>query len=275
MDIFTHSISWYLIKKLFYNLNSKKVLIMFIISALFPDIDIIWSYNNHNLHRVITHSLILIPFTTEILTIFFYYVFKKEFKLYIIYIICFSWIIMHIILDSILIWWIPLFWPFSNTYYSFNLYTVVIEPLFFPIYLYFIFYYWKVINKISLKMIKIISFFMITIFLLKFWLLTYSKNISNIKNNTTVWIINSMSSLSIQRYYNSIWISNNIINWEIIDIFKWEIIEKYEKTIYIDKNNICSNLHKWFLYIENWIVSDIRYTLKPTDTGSCFTWKKI
>lgn len=275
MDIFTHSIWWYLLKKNFYNKTSRKILSVFLISSIFPDIDVIWSYNNHDLHRVLTHSILTAPFICIFLSIIFYFIFKKEIKYYKLFLICLSWIFMHIFLDVLVIWWIPLFWPISDKYFSLDLYTYVIEPLFFPIYLLFFVFLLGMIKKINTKVIKIIWIYVLVIFSIKLWIHFYIDSLSTIKNNKIVGIITNLYDLSIQRYYKSIEIDENKIKWEIIDLFKFKVIETYEKEIYKDKNHLCANLHKWFLYIENWIIWDIRYSLDLKDTNSCFTWIKI
>ncbi len=275
MDIFTHSIGWYLLKKNFFDINSKKILSIFLISSIFPDIDILWSYNNINLHRVFTHSLLISPFISTVLSIFFFYIFKKEIKFKTIFIICISWILLHLFLDSILIWGIPLFWPLSNIYYSLNLYTYVIEPMFLPIYLLFLILLLKIFKNIWNKTIKIISIYILIIFFIKFSINLYMHNISGSKNDTIVWIVNTSSDLFIQRYYKSINIDGSKIKWKVIDLYKWKVIEVFEKKVYINNNWYCSNLHNWFLYIENWIIWDIRYTITPKDSWSCFTWLKI
>lgn len=274
MDIFTHSIWGYLLKKNFFDINSKKILSLFLISSVFPDIDVLWSYNNHDLHRVLTHSLITIPFICFILSILFYYIFKKEIKFYKVFFICLSWMLLHVFLDSIVVWWVPLFWPINKEYYSLNLYTYVIEPLFFPIYLlFFVFLLW-IIKKLNSKVIKIISIYMICIFWIKFWLMIYANSISNSLNIKTIWIINKNTDLTIQRYYGAITTKDNKINSKIVDVFEQEVIDNYEKDIYIDKTNLCSDLHKWFLYTENWFIWDIRYSLELWDNNSCFNWKR-
>ncbi len=274
MDIFTHTISWYLLKKNFFDVNSKKILTIFLITSIFPDIDIIWSYNNYNLHRVLTHSLLMSPFISALLSILFFYIFKKEIRFKTIFIICLSWILLHLFFDTILIWGIPLFWPLSKTYYSLNLYTYVIEPMFFPIYLLFLIFLLKVLKNIWNKIIKIISIYMLIIFFVKVWIHIYVDNISTLKNNTIVWIINSSSDLFIQRYYKSVQINKNQIKWQIIDLYSWKIVGTFEKNLYINNSWLCSLLHKWFLFIENWFVWDIRYTQNLWDNWNCFNWLK-
>lgn len=275
MDILTHSVTWFLLKKWFRDIDSKKIILLFIVWALFPDIDIIWSYNNYNLHRVITHSLLLVPFIAVIPSIIFFYIFKKEIKLLHIYIILFSWILSHIFLDTLLIWWTPFFWPLMDNYYSLNLYQVVIEPLFIPVYLFFLMYLLWIIKVISKNTIKIISFFMITVFVIKFWMLAYSNTLSNLKNTTSIWLIRESNDLIFQRYYNIISIWNNEIKWEVVDIYNWTVMDSYTKKSYIDLNNICSNMHKWYLYQENGFIWDIRYSMKLNNNDTCFYWKRI
>lgn len=275
MDFLTHSISWYFLKKFCYDIDSKKILILFVLWALFPDIDVLWSFNNYNLHRVITHSFILIPIITLFPAFIFYYFYKKEVRFYIIYMIFIFGILSHIFLDTLLVWWTPLFWPISDKYYSFNLYTYVLEPLFFPIYVYFLLYYLGIIKKITNLSVKIMLFSMLLVITLKFSLNIYASSITEIPNNISIWIINKPIDLIIYRYYNSIWHNEWKIKWEIIDIYKWNIIEKYEKDLYEDKNNVCSSLHNWYLFIENWLVGDIRYTQILKDDGNCFYGMKV
>jgi membrane-bound metal-dependent hydrolase YbcI (DUF457 family) len=251
MDIFTHSVSWYLLKKWFHDIDSKKILLLFIVWALFPDIDIIWSYNNYNLHRVITHSLIIIPFITTIPAAIFFYIFKQKVKFTHIYLILFSWILTHIFLDTILIWWTPFFWPFFDNYYSLNIYQVVIEPLFLPIYLFFLLYLLKIIKIISKRTIKVITVFMLWIFILKFWILTYSTTFTNLEKPTSIWLIRESKDLVFQRYYNIISIWDNEIQWEVVDIYKSSVIDSYTKNTYNDTNNLCSNLQWFFLPVSS------------------------
>jgi len=62
MDFLTHFTSGYLLKKNLAKTKNKFYTIIFIIAAMSPDIDIIWSWNNMDLHRIFTHSLVLAPF---------------------------------------------------------------------------------------------------------------------------------------------------------------------------------------------------------------------
>lgn len=275
MDVLTHSIGWYLLKKNFFDNPSKKILSMFLICSVFPDIDIIWSYNHYDLHRVLTHSLLIVPFISLVLSLIFFYIFKKEFKFKTIYIICSGAILLHLFLDLIIIWWIPIFWPLSKTYYSLNLYTYVVEPMFFPVYLLVLILLLKIIKNISSKTIKVISIYMLIIFFIKFSINLYIHNISESNNNTIVWIVDKSSDLFIQRYYKSIQINGNKIEWKVVDLYWWKVIEEFEKDQYINNDWLCPSLHKWFLYIEDWFVWDIRYIQKPRDDGNCFTWLKI
>lgn len=275
MDILTHSIWWYFLQKNFYKSTSKKILSIFIISSIFPDIDIIWSYNNYDFHRVLTHSLLTIPFLSIFLSIIFYYLFKKEIKFFKIFLICISWMLLHIFLDIILIWWVQLLWPLSNNYYSLNLYTYVFEPFFFPIYIIFLASILKITKPLNTKIIKIIWIYALLVFWIKFWIHIYIDTISNTNNNTVVWIINKSSDFFIQRNYISIHIDKDTIKGKIIDLYTWKMIKNFEKKLYINNDWYCSNLHNGFLYIENWIVWDIRYTLNPKDSENCFYWLKI
>ncbi|MDD2870963.1 MAG: metal-dependent hydrolase [Candidatus Gracilibacteria bacterium] len=271
----THSLSGYFLKKWFYNIDSKKIVLLFIFGAMFPDIDILWSYNNYNLHRVVTHSLLLLPIISIFPALIFYYIFKKEIKLKIVYLIFLSGIITHIFLDTLIIWGTPLLWPLSNNYYSLNIYTFVFEPLFIPIYLYFLLYFMKIINNISINVIKFMTIFMIFVFFLKFSLLYYVSNLSTIKNNTIIGVIKSPSDLVLQRYYNSFSNDGDKIHGELIDLYTGTIIERYDKEIFIDDNSICSNLHNGFLFTENGFVGDIRYGISLGDNGNCFFGMKI
>lgn len=275
MDMITHSMSWYFLKKWFYDVDSKKILILFICWALFPDIDILWSFNDYKLHRVLTHSIFMLPFVSIIPSFIFYHIFKKEIKYKIIYFIFFVWIILHIFLDTIIIWWTPLFWPISDKYYSLNIYTFVFEPLFLPVYLYFLFYFLKIIKSVTMKTVKIMTFYMIFVFVFKLSLLFYVDQLSHVNNNTVIGMIKSPSDLIIQRYFNSFWTYWDKIHWEIIDLYSWNIVENYEKDVYVDKNLYCSNLHNGYLFSENGFVWDIRYGTILWDSGNCFFWIKI
>ena len=68
----------YLLKKTFLDKKSKDFLIFFLLSAISPDIDIIWSFNNVELHRVLSHSLLLSPIFALFISSIFYIFIRKN-----------------------------------------------------------------------------------------------------------------------------------------------------------------------------------------------------
>ncbi len=280
MDIFTHLTSGYLLKKNLIKQENKIYMIFFLLSSIAPDIDILWSYYNMSLHRTLTHSLVLSPIFALIISFIFYFFVRKKwvFSIKKIYLISFVWILAHIFLDSIVVWWVPLFYPFSDKYYSFNLYTYVLDPFFFLIFILILFFvilkkFFKL--KINLEKFFMLNFLFIFIILLRFWENFYAWKISNFSEYIVIPYSQELKDLFFSNRYKVINKQENFYNIEYIDIFSGKIFWKEKVKIYSDKENICKNkMHKWFLFKQNNLIWDIRYTSKLTNSWNCFRWKK-
>ncbi len=279
MDIFTHLTSGYFLKKNLLDKKSKFYLVFFLLAALSPDIDIIWSWSNISLHRVITHSLLLSPiFTIFISGIFYLFVRKnKKFKFKKIYFISLSWILVHIFLDYIVVWWVPLFYPFSEKYYSLNLYTYVLDPfLFLVTFSIIIFsilsYHWKIdFNK---KKVVFLNFLFIFILFFRFLEWSYAWSISKLENYTKVPYIKNMSDLVFLYRYKIIERKDGFYHINYVNILSSKIFK--QKIVKIsNKNNLCAKMHNSFLFEESDLIWDIRYADKLKDSDSCFYWVKV
>ena len=279
MDIFTHLTWWYLLKKIFSNKKNRFILIIFLFSAIFPDLDIIWSWNNIALHRILTHNLTLAPIFSLIISYIFYNLAKrnKQISFIKIYFIVLSWILLHIFLDYIAVWGIPLFYPISNKYYSLNLYTYVFDLFLFLIFTAIIIFI-ILEHKTKFRFTKFKALFLTFLFYLiisiRFLEWYYAWKISSLENHTTVpFIITGSDFLYINRY-KIIEKKDNYFYIEYVDIFSKEILLKTKVKI-SDKQDSCSQMHNWFLFEEWNLIWDIRYTDKLTDSNSCFYWTKF
>ena len=118
-----------------------------------------------------------------------------------------------------------------------------------------------------------IEVFMLFILFMRFFFMAYSYSFIDSSKRINIPIYKNTEDFIIQRYYISIGSGKWLINWNFIDIFEWKIIDPFDKISYINNKWLCSNMHNGFLYIENGIVWDIRYTSKPVDNWNCFYWK--
>ncbi len=279
MDIFTHLTSWYFLKENLKDNKSRFYLVFFLLASIAPDTDIIWSYNNLSLHRVLTHSLLLSPiFALFISSIFYCFVRKnKEFKFKKIYFISLVWILAHIFLDYIVVWGVPLFYPFSEKYYSLNLYIYVLDPFLFLItFLVIIFSildYHSIIN-FNKRKIVFLNLLFIFIFLFRFLEWNYAWKISKLENYTKVPYIENISDLVFLYRYKIIEKRDSFYHINYVDIVSSKIF-KQEKIKISNKNNLCPKMHESFLFEENGLIWDIRYTNKLRDSGSCFYWVNV
>ena len=271
--------SGYLLKNNFMKKNKKYYTIFFILAAISPDIDILWSWNNINLHRVLTHSLVFLPFFALIISSIFYFFVRKKPNISFlkIFLVSVFWILAHIFLDYIVVWGVPLLYPFSEKYFSLNLYIYIYEPFFLLTFLLIILFIFlkKFFNfKFNSKKILLLNFIFITTLLFRFWENYYAGKLSELNDYLVIPYTQNYSDIFLYNRYRIIKKENWYYNIRDINIFDKKVNWKYKIKIYNWENN-CSNMHKWFLFKENWMIWDIRYTAKLFDSNSCFTWKKI
>lgn len=100
-------------------LPNKYVLIAGL-AGLAPDIDVAISiFTGISFHRTLTHS-IWIPLA--LLAGFLIFRYMKKRKLYMILLMCFTGVCIHLILDMLLLGTVDIFFPFDNTSYGLNLF---------------------------------------------------------------------------------------------------------------------------------------------------------
>ncbi len=274
MDIFTHLASWYFLKKVFLDKKSKYVLVFFIISAISPDLDIIWSFNNVWLHRILTHSLLLSPIFAVFLSFIFYIFIRKKNILSFskLYFVSLSWISIHIFLDYLVVWWIPLFYPFSEKYYSLNLYTYVFDPLLFiTIVITLILYILSLETRLNFSRKKSLFFGILFIFIIfiRFSEWFYAWKISDLNNYVAIPYTKNSYDFIFMNKYKVIEIKDGYFYIKYVDIFFREIF-KTEKIKASEYQEICSQMHKWFLFEDGDLIWDVRYNDKLADSWSCF-----
>ncbi len=113
-------------------------------------------------------------------------------------------------------------------------------------------------------------------------LFVYELNeINEIVHKIASIVITTINSTSVKAFLLILTIYKELkINFFLYILTQFSIIIKIKHLTdnvinYIINDWLCSNLHQWFLYIENWIVWDIRYTQIPYDDWNCFNWLKI
>ena len=287
MDFLTHFTSGYLIKKKLAKTKNKFYTIIFIIAAMSPDIDIIWSWNNMDLHRIFTHSLVLAPFFAWILSLIIYFIMRifffwkkdfleKDFSYFKIYLISIIWVLVHLFLDYLVVWWIPLFYPFNEIYFSLNLYLYVIEPFLFLTFLILIVF--LILQKftsfkITAKKLFLLNFLFIFVFIFRFWENYYAGKISWFEKYSTIPYITETSDYFYLNRYKVISKKDWFYNIKYIDIISGKVKLEKKVRIYSWKNN-CSKMHFWFLYKQWNLIWDIRYSDRLTEVWHCF-WGKV
>ncbi len=274
MDIFTQLTSGYLLKRIFSDKKTRFFLIIFLFSAVSPDIDIIWSWNNINLHRVLTHSLLLSPIFAFVLSFVFYFFNKKNKNITFrkIYLISLSWILAHIFLDYIAVWGIPILYPFSDKYYSLNLYMYVFDFFLFWVFavvVLFIFLENKTKFVFSKMKVVFLSFLFCFIIFFRFLEWYYAGKISFLEDYIAVPYIKTGSDFLYLNRYKVIEKRGGFYNIEYVNVFSGNIF-KIEKIKASEYQDICPKMHKWFLFEEGNLIWDIRYSDKLLDSGSCF-----
>jgi membrane-bound metal-dependent hydrolase YbcI (DUF457 family) len=265
MDIFTHAFSGLAAGNITKNKNQKKIILVLLISALFPDIDGLALLFSGKLegHRLLTHSLIFSLVFPVICASAFYFIYKKKVEIYKLYVASLFGVLIHIFLDSLIVWGSPLFYPFSDKFYSFNIYLAVIDPYLFSGYiiLFLLFALHKLdFFKLNIrKAIGIMSGFVILIFISRFAFQLQANRLTTLTNPLILPYNEEINDYFFQRHWKAIVSENNQFIYEIIDIYTGKIIERNARQMYLGTND-CPEFTKKYLYTENNRIGDIRYT---------------
>jgi len=275
MDIISHWLSWYLAGK---NILKNKEYIklyslFFTISALLPDIDAAWAWINYEvLHRVFSHSLIMAPLFALIFSYLFFLVTKKKLNFKKLYLIWLTWVCLHILLDSFLVWWVPLFWPISDTYFSLNIYTYIYEPWILPIVLTIFLTFITWLNKKTpQKVYLIMGIYFISMFIANIAIKSYIRMNLEEKPDLLVPYTNTWKDTFLHHRRKAIYIWDNEFNILYIAI-NWDNL-KTTKQIY-KWDNICAQMHNWYVFYEDGYLADVRYArkivLSQQEEENCF-----
>jgi len=210
--------------------NRGKLFFCLFLVGLFPDIDVLFSNANNplselDLHRQFSHSFILAPIFSILLSFIFKITFLKKEKFTCMYLLVLLAYTSHILLDSLTSYGTSFLWPISTQKYSFNLISII-DPIYTSILLLCALFYF--LKKTILQRI----FFLLSI--------SYLASSFIIKNN----IKNSFNKLTQQRQHQVI---KSVIKPSFGNIILW-------RSVYLHKDKIYADAYRFQLFKPNKII---------------------
>ena len=284
MDIFTHSFSGLALGNLSKDTSQKKIILVLIVSAMLPDIDGVLLIFSESLkgHRLATHSLTFGFLLAAACALTFYLAYKRKIPILKLLTYSSTGILAHFMLDSLVVWGLPLFYPFSDRFYSFNLYLTVLDPYLFLGY--FLLFFAFVFQKLGFfrlnfkKAIGFVSVLVLAIFSSRLLFQFQARWISDLNHPILVPMNEDFNDFFFQRHWKAISIKDGKFQYEVIDILRHTIVEKELRTI-AEGNTTCPEFTHGYLYIENGRIGDIRYTSHLTENlnlpQNCLFGQKI
>jgi len=265
MDPFTHSFGGLALGNFSSSKSRSRFLIALVVSALLPDIDgaLLLFSNSIQGHRLATHSLPFGALLAVACSLILYFAFKRRISICPLLVACVSGILIHLLLDSLVVWGVPLFYPFNNTFYSFDLYLTVLDP--YLILSYLLLFLAFVFSKLGLlqvdpkKAIALVSIFALIILASRFLFQFQASRITTLKGPTLVPMNEDFNDFFFQRHWKAISSSNGEFRVETIDILRHTILNRLTTTK-VQTTNPCPLFTQEYLYTENGRIGDIRYT---------------
>lgn len=284
MDLFTHSFSGLALGNLSKDTFKRKLLLALVVSALFPDIDGLFLLFSNSLkgHRLATHSLLFGFLLAAACALTLYLAYKRKISILKLFAVSATGVLAHFLLDSLVVWGVPLFYPFSDRFYSFNLYLTVIDPYLLLSYL-FLFLVYALARlgffQINIKKaVRVVTVLALAVFVSRFIFQFQANRITTLNNPTLVPMNEDFNDFFFQRHWKAISNKDGAFEYEVIDILNHTIAEKEIRTMAEGKNN-CPAFTQGYLYTENDRIGDIRYTSHLTENPdlpqNCLFGEKI
>jgi membrane-bound metal-dependent hydrolase YbcI (DUF457 family) len=270
MDIFTHSFSGLALGTLSKDTFKKKILLVLVISALIPDIDGVLLVFSDSLkgHRLATHSLFFGSLLAAACALTFYLAYKRKITFLRLFAVSALGIMAHFFLDSLVVWGVPLFYPFSDRFYSFNLYLTVLDPALLLSYLLlFLAYALARLGFFNInirKAVNIVSVLALAILVSRFIFQFQASKITTLSDPILVPMNEDFNDFFFQRHWKAIKSGDGTFDYEVVDILRHTIVERGNRTAENGKNN-CPLFTQGYLYTENGRIGDIRYTSHLAD----------